>query len=150
MIIHYALPVVFGYTPNKWLSAAVALSINSGAYVAEIFRAGIQAVDRGQMEAGRSLGMSYSQAMRYIILPQALKISVPPLGSEFIALLKDSSLVMVIGLEELMTTSQLIVGRQPRVLETYLTTAILYLVMTMSISWLVAKTERRLQAGDHS
>jgi len=149
MIIQYALPIVFGYTPNAWLNAVVALSINSGAYVAEIFRAGIQSIDRGQMEAARSLGMGYGQAMRYVILPQAFKISVPPLGNEFIALLKDSSLVMVIGLEELMTTSKLIVGRQPRVLETYLTAALIYLAMTMTISWLVARTERRLQAGDH-
>jgi glutamine transport system permease protein len=150
MIIHYALPVVFNYTPIVWISAIVALSINSGAYVAEIFRAGIQSIDRGQMEAARSLGMSYAKAMRYIILPQAFKISVPPLGNEFIALLKDSSLVMIIGLQELMGTSKLIVGRQPRVLETYLTAAFLYLIMTMTISRLVAYTERRLGTGDHS
>lgn len=150
MIIHYALPVVFNYTPIVWISAIVALSINSGAYVAEIFRAGIQSIDRGQMEAARSLGMSYAQAMRYIILPQAFKISVPPLGNEFIALLKDSSLVMIIGLQELMGTSKLIVGRQPRVLETYLTAAFLYLIMTMTISRLVAYTERRLGTGDNS
>lgn len=150
MIIHYALPMVFNYTPVAWISAIVALSINSGAYVAEIFRAGIQSIDRGQMEAARSLGMSYAQAMRYIILPQAFKISVPPLGNEFIALLKDSSLVMIIGLQELMGTSKLIVGRQPRVLETYLTAAVLYLIMTMTISRLVAYMERRLGTGDHS
>lgn len=150
MIIHYALPVVFNYTPVVWVSAIGALSINSGAYVAEIFRAGIQSIDKGQMEAGRSLGMTYGQAMRYIVLPQAFKISIPPLGNEFIALLKDSSLVMIIGLQELMGTSKLIVGRQPRVLETYLTAAFLYLIMTMSISRLVRYGERRLKAGDHS
>ena len=149
MIIQYALPVVFGYVPNVWINAVAALGINSGAYVAEIFRAGIQSIDRGQMEAARSLGMTYSQAMRYVILPQAFKISIPPLGNEFIALLKDSSLVSVIGMQELMNTGKLIVGARPRVLETYLTVAIIYLIMTMSISRLVAFGERRLAAGDH-
>lgn len=150
MIIHYALPIVLNYPPNPWISAVAALSINSGAYVSEIFRAGIQSIDKGQMEAARSLGMSYPLAMSYIILPQAFKISIPPLGNEFIALLKDSSLVMVIGLEEIMTTSKLIVGRQPRVLETYLTAAFLYMIMTMIISRLVAYGERRLKTGDQS
>ncbi|MGI6678098.1 MAG: amino acid ABC transporter permease [Dehalobacterium sp.] len=148
MIVQYALPIVFGYVPNLWVNAVAALSVNSGAYVAEIFRAGIQSIDKGQMEAARSLGMSRAQSMRYVILPQAFKISIPPLGNEFIALLKDSSLVSIIGFQELMNTGKLIVGRQPRVLETYLTVAVLYLIMTMSISQLVAYAERRLHTGD--
>lgn len=148
MIVQYALPIAFGYVPNLWVNAVAALSVNSGAYVAEIFRAGIQSIDRGQMEAARSLGMTYGQSMRYVILPQAFKISIPPLGNEFIALLKDSSLVSVIGFQELMNTGKLIVGRQPRVLETYMVVALLYLIMTMSISRLVAYAERRFHTGD--
>lgn len=150
MIIHYALPAVFSYTPNPYLSGFVALSINSGAYVAEIFRAGIQSIDKGQMEAARSLGMTYGQAMRYIILPQAFKLSVPPLGNEFIALLKDSSLVAMISLPELMTQGKWIVGRRPKPMEVYLTVAFIYLIMTMTISQIVAYTERRLKTDDRS
>ncbi|GAW93151.1 amino acid ABC transporter permease [Calderihabitans maritimus] len=150
MLIHYGLPQLLGYTPVKLVSGIVALSINSGAYVAEIFRAGIQSIDRGQMEAARSLGMTYGQAMRYVILPQAFKVCIPPLGNEFIALLKDSSLVMVIGLHELMTKGKLIVGRRPRPFEVYITIAFIYLLMTMSISYLVSWAERRLRTGDQS
>lgn len=150
MIIHYALPQVFGYKPNAYISGFVALSINSGAYVAEIFRAGIQSIDPGQMEAARSLGMTYPQAMLYIVLPQAFKVSIPPIGNEFIALLKDSSLVAMISLPELMTQAKWIVGRRPKTMETYLSAAFIYLIMTMTISQLVAYTERRLKTNDRS
>lgn len=150
MIIHYALPDIFNYVPNKYVSGFVALSINSGAYIAEIFRSGIQSIDKGQMEAARSLGMTYGQAMRYIILPQAFKISIPPLGNEFIALLKDSSLLSIISVIELMTQSKLIVGRQPKPTEVYFTVAFIYLAMTMTISQLVAYAERRLKTDDRS
>ena len=92
-LIYFALPVVTGINMNPFVAAITACSINSGAYVAEIFRAGIQSIDDGQMEAGRSLGLSWVQTMRYIIIPQAFKRVIPPLGNEFIALLKDSSLV---------------------------------------------------------
>ena len=90
-LIYFALPVLTGIKMNPFVSAIAACSINSGAYVAEIFRAGIQSIDNGQMEAGRSLGLSWFQTMRYIIIPQAFKRVIPPLGNEFIALLKDSS-----------------------------------------------------------
>ena len=100
-LIYFALPMVVGQRVDPFIAAITACGINSGAYIAEIFRAGIQAIDEGQMEAGRSLGMSWVQTMRYIIVPQAFKNIVPPLGNEFIALLKDSSLVSVIGFEEL-------------------------------------------------
>lgn len=150
MIIHYALPGILNYTPNKYISGFVALSLNSGAYVAEIFRSGIQSIDKGQMEAARSLGMTYWQAMRYIILPQAFKICVPPLGNEFIALLKDSSLLATISVLELMTQSNLIAGRRPRFPEIYLTAAVIYLVMTLTISRLISFTERRLKTNDQS
>ncbi|KUK10647.1 MAG: Polar amino acid ABC transporter, inner membrane subunit [Clostridia bacterium 41_269] len=149
-IIHYALPVIFDYVPVAIVSGVIALGINSGAYVAEIFRAGIQSIDKGQMEAARSLGMTWGQAMRYIILPQAFKVSIPPLGNEFIALLKDSSLVSIIAVEELMTTGRLIMGKTPLVAEIWFSVAMLYLVMTSTIAVLVNYVERRLQIGDSS
>ncbi len=147
-LIYFGLPQLVGYVPNPWISGVAALSINSGAYIAEIFRAGIQSIDKGQMEASRSLGMSYGQAMRYVILPQAFKRIVPPLGNEFIAMLKDSSLVSVITLQELMLTGRTIVGSTYRPFEVYITVAVLYLVMTLSISRLIAFLERRLRTGD--
>ena len=110
-LIYFALPVLTGIKMNPFVSAIAACSINSGAYVAEIFRAGIQSIDNGQMEAGRSLGLSWFQTMRYIIIPQAFKRVIPPLGNEFIALLKDSSLVSVIGFEELTRRGQLVIAR---------------------------------------
>ncbi|MGN1209500.1 MAG: amino acid ABC transporter permease, partial [Duodenibacillus sp.] len=100
-IIYFALPVIIGQRIDPFVAAVAACSINSGAYVAEIFRAGIQSIEIGQMRAGLSLGMTWGQTMRFIILPQAFKRIIPPLGNEFIAMLKDSSLVSVIGFEEL-------------------------------------------------
>lgn len=147
-LIFYGLPQLIGYTPNPLTSGIIALSINSGAYIAEIFRAGIQSIDKGQMEASRSLGMSYGQAMRYVILPQAFKRIVPPLGNEFIAMLKDSSLVSVISLQELMLTGRTVVGATYRPFEVYITIAVVYLVLTLSISQLVAYLERRLKTDD--
>ena len=126
----------------------VTFGINSGAYVAEIVRAGIQSIDEGQMEAGRSLGMTWAQTMRYIIVPQAIKRVIPPLGNEFIALLKDSSLVSVIGFEELTRRGQLIIAKTYGSLEIWFSVAIIYLVMTLSISRLVAYLEKRYNTDD--
>ncbi len=144
-LIYFALPVITGIKMNPFIAAVAACSINSGAYVAEIFRAGIQSIDDGQMEAGRSLGLSWIQTMRYIIVPQAFKRVIPPLGNEFIALLKDSSLVSVIGFEELTRRGQLVIARTYASLEVWLCVAIIYLVMTLSISRFVAYLERRYQ-----
>ena len=94
-LIYFALPMIIGERINPFVAAVAACSVNSGAYVAEIFRAGIQSVDKGQMEAGRSLGLSWMQTMRYIILPQAFKHVIPPLGNEFISMTKETSLVSV-------------------------------------------------------
>ncbi|MBS4021354.1 MAG: amino acid ABC transporter permease [Dethiobacter sp.] len=137
-------------TFHPMMSAIIALSLNSGAYIAEIFRGGIQSIERGQMEAARSLGMTYGQAMRYVILPQAFKRSIPPLGNEFIAMLKDSSLVSVIALQELMMAGRIIAGRTFRPLETFTAIAVLYLIMTMTISQFVSYLERRFAKSDHS
>lgn len=147
-LVYFALPVVTGQRIDPFVAAIAACSINSSAYVAEIFRAGIQSIDAGQMEAGRSLGMSWIQTMRYIIVPQAARRVIPPLGNEFIALLKDSSLVSVIGFEELTRRGQLIIARTYASLEIWLCVAIIYLVMTVSISRLVAWLERRYKIDD--
>jgi len=150
-IVYFGFPQLFGFRADddyRYLAAIIALSVNSGAYVAEIVRAGIQSIDRGQMEAARSLGMSHVQAMRFIILPQAFKRIIPPLGNEFIAMLKDSSLVSTIAVTDLFRTGQYIVARNFAFMEIYLGIAIIYLVLTFSISRLVDYAERRLKVSD--
>jgi His/Glu/Gln/Arg/opine family amino acid ABC transporter permease subunit len=154
LLFYYGIPhLVRSYTGNPFnieplIAAVLVCSLNSGAYVAEIFRAGIQSIERGQMEAARSLGMNHSQAMRYIILPQALKRIVPPLGNEFIVLLKDTSLLSVIGVVELTQSGRLYVAATYAAFPTYIGVALVYLVMTLSISRLVTWTERRLGVSD--
>lgn len=142
-LVYFALPGIIGERVDPFFAAIAACSINSGAYIAEIFRAGIQSIDKGQMEAGRSLGMSWAQTMRYIIMPQAFKRIIPPLGNEFIAMLKDSSLVSVIGFEELTRRGQLIIARTYASFEIWMAVAIIYLVMTFAVARLVGMLERR-------
>jgi polar amino acid transport system permease protein len=129
-------------------SGTAALSIFAGAYVAEIVRAGIQSIHKGQREAARSLGMSYAQAMRYIILPQAFKRIIPALAGQFISLIKDSSLVSVIALADLMFQGQQAVARTYYAFEIYFTVAFLYLVMTFTLSMATQYVERRLAISD--
>ena len=147
-LIYFALPILTGQRIDPFVAAITACSINSGAYIAEIFRAGIQSIDAGQMEAGRSLGMTWWQTMRFIIIPQAFKRVIPPLGNEFIALLKDSSLVSVIGFEELTRRGQLIIARTYASIEIWTCVALIYLIMTLTISQLVAYLERRYKVDD--
>lgn len=142
-LIYFAIPLVVGHRIDPFLAAITACSINSGAYIAEIFRAGIQSIDKGQMEAGRSLGMSWAQTMRYVIMPQAFKRIIPPLGNEFIAMLKDSSLVSVIGFEELTRRGQLVIARTYASFEIWMSVAFIYLIMTLTISRMVHYLERR-------
>ena len=139
-IIYFLLPIALGQRVDPFVAAVTACSINSGAYIAEIFRAGIQSIDKGQMEAGRSLGMSWSLTMRTVILPQAFRRIVPPLGNEFIAMLKDSSLVSVIGFEEL-TRRAVDHLDNPWDLRDPVRVAVIYLVLTFSISRLVVPRE---------
>ena len=149
LFVYFALPMVGIRLPDI-AAALLAFSLNYAAYFAEIFRAGIQSIDNGQMEAGRSLGLTWFQTMRYIIIPQAFKRVIPPLGNEFIALLKDSSLVSVIGFEELTRRGQLVIARTYASLEIWFCVAIIYLVMTLSISRFVAYLERRYQVDDRN
>lgn len=129
------------------LRAIIALSVTYGAFLAEIFRAGIQSIGRGQMEAARSLGMSYGQAMRYVILPQAIRNVLPALGNDFVSMVKDSSLVSVLAVRDITQVARLYAGRTFRYREAYTILAILYLGMTLVLSFLVRILERRLH-GD--
>jgi polar amino acid transport system permease protein len=135
---------VTGQVDLRGLPAAIiALSFGYGAYLAEIYRAGIESIPKGQMEAARSLGMSYFQAMRHVILPQAIRVVLPPLGNDFIAMLKDSSLISVIALPEILQQGRLWISRNFRAFEGYNTVAMLYLVMTLLLSLLVRYIERK-------
>ncbi|MDO7789012.1 amino acid ABC transporter permease [Desulforamulus aquiferis] len=150
-LFYFGLPQLLGHPVDRFMAAAFVLSLNCGAYIAEIFRAGIQSIERGQMEAARSLGMTHAQAMRHVILPQAFKRVIPPLGNEFIIMLKDTSLVSVIGLADMARSGQLIIANTYRALEIWLLVAIIYIIMTVMISeFFVNRMERRLKAGDRS
>lgn len=142
-LIYFALPMLIHTQINPFVAAVTACAINSGAYVSEIFRAGIQAIDHGQFEAGRSLGLSWWQTMYYIILPQAFHNILPPLGNEFITMLKDSSLVSVIGFEELTRRGQLIIAQTYASFEIWMTVAALYLIMTLAIAKFVSFMEHK-------
>lgn len=124
--------------------AVIALAVAYGGFEAETFRAGIQSIGRGQMEAARSLGMSYMQAMRYIILPQAVRRILPPLGNDFISILKDSSLVSVLGVNDITNLARLYAASSFRYPETYNTLAFMYLTMTLILSLIVKVIENRL------
>ena len=123
--------------------AVIGLGFGYGAYLAEVFRAGIQSIHRGQMEAARSLGMTYFQAMQHIVLPQAFRVILPPLGNDFMAMLKDSSLISVVALPEILQQGRLWVSRTFRAFEGYNTVALFYLVMTLLLSLLVRFIERK-------
>ena len=142
-LIYFALPMLIHTQINPFVAAVTACAINSGAYVSEIFRAGIQAIDQGQFEAGHSLGLSWWQTMYYIILPQAFHNILPPLGNEFITMLKDSSLVSVIGFEDLTRRGQLIIAQTYASFEIWMTVAALYLIMTLAIAKFVSFMEHK-------
>ncbi|WP_078549076.1 amino acid ABC transporter permease [Litchfieldia alkalitelluris] len=143
-LIHFGLVPALINETNPIFAGILALSLNAAAYIAEIFRAGIQSIDRGQMEAARSLGMNHIQAMRYIILPQAFKRMIPPLGNEFIILIKDSSLIAFIAAPEIMYWARAMQGKYFKAWEPYLTAALIYLVLTLTLSIILNRLERRL------
>ncbi|SDC52708.1 polar amino acid transport system permease protein [Paenibacillus sp. UNCCL117] len=156
-LIYYGLPnlgvklpdfSLMGVSFPDFSFAVIALSINSSAYVAEVFRAGIQAIDKGQMEAARSLGLSHVQAMRFIVLPQAFKNVLPALGNEFIIVVKDSSLVSVIGIGELMYSFDTVRGNTFQTFGPLAVVALIYFVMTFTLSKLLGLAERRMRTYD--
>ncbi|MDP4098661.1 ABC transporter substrate-binding protein/permease [Paenibacillus sp. P96] len=148
MIIHYGLALTFGINLSPLQSGIITLSINSSAYLAEIFRAGIQGVDRGQMEAARSLGMNRGKAMRHIILPQAFKAVLPAIGNEFITIIKESSIISVIGMVEIMYQASVVKNITYQGMSPYLIAAAFYFIMTFGLSKLLGRWERKLSASD--
>ncbi len=146
-LLYFGLPNL-GIELEAYSAAIIGLGLNSGAYVGEIVRSGINAINKGQMEAARSLGMSYFQAMKYIILPQAIKQVIPPLGNEFIALLKDSSLVSVIAVKDLTRQGRLIISRNYESFLIFTAVAVLYFIMTFIMTRLVNYVERRVSISD--
>ena len=154
MFLFIGVPLLYklltGTTVNidRLLIGLIAMGINSGAYTTELIRSGIQGVNKGQMEAARSLGLSYVLAMRHIILPQAFKRIIPPLVSEFIVLIKDSSLVSTIGVIELMGGARVLGAQYYNLLPFLLLASLMYLTLTMTVSVMARKLERRLSASD--
>jgi glutamine transport system permease protein len=144
MFLYYGVPMAVGIRIPPLMAGVIVIAVNSGAYIAEIVRGAVQSINRGQFEAGRSIGLSRYQTMRHIIWPQAFRRMIPPLGNQFIISLKDTSLLMVIGVGELLRTGQEIVAVSFRAFEVYLAVAMVYLVMTLSISHLLRMLETRL------
>ena len=149
LLIYFGVPSLlksFGvnFTFDQWGAAILGLTFNSAAYLAEIVRGGIQSIESGQTEAAESLGLSSVQAMRYVIFPQALRRMIPPLGNEFITLLKDTSLVAVIGYQELLRQGQLVVAKNFRAFEIYIAVALNYLAMTALCSYAFSRLERKM------
>ena len=147
MIIYF---IIFGSVDiSKVLVAIIAFGINSGAYVAEIFRSGIMSIDNGQFEAGRSLGFNYAQTMMYIIMPQAFKNVLPTLCNEFISLLKETSVSGYIALQDLTKGGDIIRSRTYDAFMPLIAVALIYLAMVMIFTKLVSLLERRLRNSDH-
>lgn len=142
-LLHTRYPS-FGWISAEFLVGAIALAINSGAYVSEIFRAGIQAVHKGQFEAGRSLGLSEKQTLKHVILPQAVKNILPALGNEFVVIIKESAIVSVIGLRDLMYNSDMIQAATFNAFGVYVVAAVIYFILTASCSKLLSVLEGRL------
>ncbi len=144
MFLYFGVPMALGIRIPPIAAGIIAISVNSGAYIAEIVRGAVQSINPGQMEAGRSIGLTRLQAMRYVVWPQAFKRMIPPLGNQFIISLKDTSLLVVIGVAELTRVGQEIIAVNFRAFEVWLTVGIAYLMMTLTISKLLRITEARL------
>lgn len=147
-LVYIGSALFFGLNIEVLEAAIIAISLNSSAYVAEIIRSGVEAVDKGQMEAARSLGMNKGQAMRLVILPQAVKNILPAVGNEFVAVIKESSIASVIGVGELMFKSKIVTGATYLQLEPLIVIAGFYFVMTFSLGRLMGYLERRMKASD--
>ena len=143
--VYYGLPVVLGISLNPFIAGIVALAISDSAFEAEIFRGGIQSIGRGQNEAADALGFTYIQKMRFVILPQAIRRILPPLGNQFVYMLKMSSLVSIIGLQELTRKANELTVTVYRPLEIYTILVFEYLVLILIVSWMVHRLEDRLK-----
>jgi polar amino acid transport system permease protein len=147
--VFYGLPVVMNIRLDVFAAGVIALALCDSAFEAEIFRAGIQSIDRGQHEASNSLGFGYLDKMRFIILPQAIRRVLPPLGNQFVYMLKTSSLVSVIGLAELTRKANELVVTEYRPLEIYTALIVEYLALILIVSWAVRLLERKMATSDY-
>ncbi len=145
MFLYFGLPLALGMRVPPLVAGVTAIAVNAGAYIAEIVRGAIQSIDKGQVEAGRSIGLTHFQGLIYIIWPQAFKRMIPPLGNQFIISLKDTSLLVVIGVGELTRQGQEIIAVNFRAFEVWLTVAIIYFAMTMFISKILNVLEKKLE-----
>lgn len=143
-VVYYGLPDL-GLTLSRLAAAFITLGLNSGAYQAEYFRGAIQAVGSGQMTAGRAIGMTKLQAIRYIILPQALRLAIPAWSNEAISMVKYTSVVFLIAVPDLMGKAKILAGRYFNPIEIYLTVALIYIVLVAIVTWLMRNLERSLQ-----
>ena len=144
----FLVPKIIGINVSDFVSVAVALALNSAAYVSEVFRSGIEAVDRGQMEAARTLGLSYSQAMKKVVFPQAVKNILPALGNEFIMIVKDTSLASTFFVGDIMTSYLKVRGNTFLTFECLTIVAVIYFMLTFILSKLLGAAEKRLKAND--
>jgi glutamine transport system permease protein len=144
MFIYFGLPLALGMRIPPMMAGIAAIAVNSGAYIAEIVRGAFQSIERGQTEAGRSIGLTHFQTMYYVIWPQAFRRMIPPLGNQFIISLKDTSLLVVVGVGELTRTGQEIIASNFRAFEVWLTVAIMYLIMTLSLSRVFNYIEKKM------
>ncbi|MCH5316513.1 MAG: amino acid ABC transporter permease [Eubacterium sp.] len=147
-IFYFLVPKILPFTVSDFGSVAIGLVINSGAYVSEVFRSGIQAVDRGQSEAARSLGLTSSMTMRRIVLPQAIKNILPALGNEFVTVIKETSLASTFFVGDLMTSYLIVKGNTYLTMECLLIVGVLYFLLNFVLSRLLGVFERRLKAND--
>lgn len=147
-MVYFGSYVLLGIDINKFLSALIAVALNSAAYVAEIIRSGIQSIDKGQMEASRSLGVSHKETMQHIILPQAIKNILPALGNEFVTLIKETSVASVIGTADLMYSSKIVTSKSYEAFTPLVVIAIIYFILTFGISQIIRFFERRLAHND--
>ena len=147
LFIYFGIAPVIAERSDPMICAIIALTLNAGAYMAEIFRAGIQAVDKGQMEASRSLGLGYLKTMQKVILPQAVKVMIPSIINQFIVTIKDTSILSVISIRELTASGQIIVGTNFKPLPTYAVVGIMYFLLITVLSLLSKHIERRFHRG---
>lgn len=143
--LFFALPLIIQYTLPSVLAGIIVIGINSGAYIAEIVRGAVQSIDKGQMEAGRSLGMSQHITMLKVIWPQAFKRMIPPLGNQFIVSIKDTSLLSVILVPEILFQARTVASTYYNAVEIYTAAAVFYLAITLTLSVILRYTEKRLE-----
>ena len=149
MVIYYGTAQAFGIDLNRILAALFIVSINTGAYMTEIVRGGIYAVDKGQFEAAQAIGMTHGQTMRNIVLPQVIRHILPATGNEFVINIKDTSVLNVIAVSELFFQAKTVAGSNFRFFETFFVVCVIYFVMTFTVTQILRRVEKRLDGPDH-